>query len=43
MGAPRGRPTVREVAEAAGVSTGTVSHALNGTGRVARRHEDPRH
>jgi DNA-binding LacI/PurR family transcriptional regulator len=32
---PRGRPTVREVAEAAGVSTGTVSHALNGTGRVA--------
>ena len=35
MGAPRGRPTVREVAEAAGVSTGTVSHALNGTGRVA--------
>jgi DNA-binding LacI/PurR family transcriptional regulator len=33
--APRIRPTVREVAEAAGVSTGTVSHALNGTGRVA--------
>ena len=35
MGDPRIRATVREVAEAAGVSTGTVSHALNGTGRVA--------
>ena len=35
MSDPRIRPTVREVAEAAGVSTGTVSHALNGTGRVA--------
>jgi DNA-binding LacI/PurR family transcriptional regulator len=29
------RATVRDVAEAAGVSVGTVSHALNGTGRVA--------
>lgn len=35
MAAQRIRPTVREVAQAAGVSTGTVSHALNGTGRVA--------
>ena len=29
------RTTARIVAEAAGVSVGTVSHALNGTGRVA--------
>jgi DNA-binding LacI/PurR family transcriptional regulator len=35
MRAPPNRATVREVARAAGVSTATVSHALNGTGRVA--------
>lgn len=29
------RTTVRNVAEVAGVSVGTVSHALNGTGRIA--------
>jgi DNA-binding LacI/PurR family transcriptional regulator len=35
MGALPPRPTIRDVAGAAGVSVGTASHALNGTGRVA--------
>ncbi len=35
MGALPRRPTIRDVAGAAGVSVGTASHALNGTGRVA--------
>ena len=35
MGALSQRPTIRDVAGAAGVSVGTASHALNGTGRVA--------
>jgi DNA-binding LacI/PurR family transcriptional regulator len=35
MATQSSRTTARTVAEAAGVSVGTVSHALNGTGRVA--------
>ena len=35
MAEHRDRATLRHVADAAGVSMGTVSHALNGTGRVA--------
>ncbi|MDR7251508.1 DNA-binding LacI/PurR family transcriptional regulator [Nocardioides sp. BE266] len=35
MSARRVRPTVRQVAERAGVSTATVSNALNGTGRLS--------
>jgi DNA-binding LacI/PurR family transcriptional regulator len=45
-GAPRGsgkRPTIRDVARAAGVSPTTVSHALNGRGWVDARTRDRVH
>jgi DNA-binding LacI/PurR family transcriptional regulator len=35
MAAPQRRATIRDVAGAAGISVGTASHALNGTGRVS--------
>ena len=33
-GSPRGTPTIKDLARAAGVSIGTASKALNGAGRM---------